>query len=487
MTDPRGSNPTIKQDAEAKPHPPRFWWLKRLSLAGLLLIVALAGLRWWWGHEAQRRIDALVADAHAKGEPILPEDFDSPPVPDDQNAAIPLKQAETMPDLNAPEWAFQRSISETLPLSTADASTLQRILQNHKVELQLLRSARRLPAAGWRLQIRSPEIWSRFAYADVRLALLLRWSVLYEHSRGNDAAAIEYFRDMVTLAKVCGCRPQAHDAVSISVSRNAIAVALSHHEMAANSIRGLLPSLVINESDSTASKIPASAEQIRGLIADLVDERHVRDAVVQAFLGKRTGDLISAREIAKDQISFQPLADLALPIFELRCVERAHRASAAIEAAREDDYSHALSRLPSPERDEAISSLQWLAHGGQDDRNTADTPRFQEVYRVIVERRVTATSLALHLYARDHAGKLPETLKELVPRYLPMVPSDPLAPDSRPLGYLPHRDPPVLYSVGFNGIDDGAPLKSPLNATWNPRDHWTNEEDAVFFIRPSLK
>lgn len=106
---------------------------------------------------------------------------------------------------------------------------------------------------------------------------------------------------------------------------------------------------------------------------------------------------------------------------------------------------------------------------------------------MIVERRVTATSLALHLYARDHAGKLPETLKELVPRYLPMVPSDPLAPDSRPLGYLPHRDPPVLYSVGFNGIDDGAPLKSPLNATWNPRDHWTNEEDAVFFIRPSLK
>jgi hypothetical protein len=63
--------------------------------------------------------------------------------------------------------------------------------------------------------------------------------------------------------------------------------------------------------------------------------------------------------------------------------------------------------------------------------------------------------LALRLYRFDHDGNLPEKLSQLVPAYLPVLPADPMAADGRPFGYHPAAQPPVIYSVGFDGIDDG--------------------------------
>src|SRR6202030_2440545 len=56
--------------------PPRFWWLKRIALLVLIAIAAVTALRWWWGREADRRLAAIVADARARAEPILPEEFE---------------------------------------------------------------------------------------------------------------------------------------------------------------------------------------------------------------------------------------------------------------------------------------------------------------------------------------------------------------------------------------------------------------------------
>ena len=45
-------------------------------------------------------------------------------------------------------------------------------------------------------------------------------------------------------------------------------------------------------------------------------------------------------------------------------------------------------------------------------------------YKGKADTRMTATVLALRLYAADHGGRYPEKLDELVPRYLPSVPAD---------------------------------------------------------------
>jgi hypothetical protein len=469
MTETRGNNPGTTRDAQTRPNPPRLWWLKRLSLAGLFLIVALAALRWWWGHEAQRGMDAMIAAAHAKGEPILPEDFDFPPVPDAENAAIPLMRAERLMRWNAPERLFWSNFHDSQPLSATDISTIEGMMQRHATELQLVRSVRGLAKVNWGMRIQKQ---TELDSSDWLLQHSLHLSALREHSRGDEAAAVEYLRDMFALARVSGTR----------TTQDTVPLMQSNHAWAANSVRDVLPSLLAGKPDGVAQFRPAGDEQVRGLIADLLDERCVREAFIQGVFSLRTTSLFDAEKLANSQINFRPLARLALPIFKLRCTEFAKQADAVLNAARQQNYAASLAALPPPGKGGKVSAFLWIAHGGEASQNWEYLSEFELAYRVLTERRVTATMLALELYARDHAGRLPETLKDLVPAYLPAVPIDPLSLDSRPLGYFPHRDPPAIYSVGYDGTDDGAPADAKLSGI--PHDPWKNEKDVMFFLRP---
>ncbi|MEZ6243145.1 MAG: hypothetical protein R3B57_08890 [Phycisphaerales bacterium] len=64
----------------------------------------------------------------------------------------------------------------------------------------------------------------------------------------------------------------------------------------------------------------------------------------------------------------------------------------------------------------------------------------------------TLALLAATAYRQDHA-RWPTTLDELVPTYLPSVPDDPFAPDSR-LRYRLDEDGPTLWYAGPDGDDD---------------------------------
>jgi len=63
----------------------------------------------------------------------------------------------------------------------------------------------------------------------------------------------------------------------------------------------------------------------------------------------------------------------------------------------------------------------------------------------------TRTLCALRRYADDHDGQLPASLAELIPKYLPAVPSDPY--DGQALRYSPEKR--RIWSVGENGKDEG--------------------------------
>jgi hypothetical protein len=76
-------------------------------------------------------------------------------------------------------------------------------------------------------------------------------------------------------------------------------------------------------------------------------------------------------------------------------------------------------------------------------------------FRGGADRRLAATALAIMLYRGDHGGSFPKTLAELVPKYLPTVPSDPLSNPGATIGYVADPERPRVYSVGENGIDDG--------------------------------
>lgn len=78
----------------------------------------------------------------------------------------------------------------------------------------------------------------------------------------------------------------------------------------------------------------------------------------------------------------------------------------------------------------------------------------------VVSHRASIAAIAVERYRRDHAGALPATLLELVPRYLPAVPEDPVT--GQPLLFRQDAAAYAIYSVGIDKKDDGGDLNSDL-------------------------
>ena len=79
--------------------------------------------------------------------------------------------------------------------------------------------------------------------------------------------------------------------------------------------------------------------------------------------------------------------------------------------------------------------------------------------------RLLIGELALHACQLEH-GALPDQLEQLVPEFLAELPVDPFDPDGQPLRYIRAEDGHVLYSVGYDGKDDGGrpPARNPSGA-----------------------
>ena len=95
-------------------------------------------------------------------------------------------------------------------------------------------------------------------------------------------------------------------------------------------------------------------------------------------------------------------------------------------------------------------------------------------FRYLAQRRMAAVALALRLYQLDHDNR-PDELADLVPDYLPEIPMDILS-KGQPIQYRPGADPPLLYSVGMNGTDDGGKYEPPTCGGD------CREGDVVFFL-----
>jgi hypothetical protein len=91
-----------------------------------------------------------------------------------------------------------------------------------------------------------------------------------------------------------------------------------------------------------------------------------------------------------------------------------------------------------------------------------------------------AVACALERYRLVH-GQLPDTLPALVPEFLASVPHDVI--DGEPLRYRRLPDGQyVLYSIGWNGVDDGGQIA--FTGTGNSRHQDFNQGDWVWFSQP---
>ncbi|HNQ23944.1 MAG TPA: hypothetical protein PKK06_12705 [Phycisphaerae bacterium] len=476
--------PTTVAPPVAQPFPPRFWWLKRIVVAVLVLLLALLGLRLWWGWEAQRRFDAAIAAYRAAGEPVFPEDFLTEQVPDEDNAARVYDRAlqklvlttaggVSLDDLLGWPETFRDRPAEVRELVEANAEVFL-----------LLEQARTRPTVGWNIvpnaacfDTATGGVFTTFqAHRNLsRLAYLAAW---HHHEHGDDGRAL-----VIMAAAVAHARAIARQPLHISQL-----VASACAGLHASLIEEIIPDLWSGDVPQGEPKPPYQRERVRGVIAELLDDAPWQEGAVRGFLGERAL-LVEAAGHGLDlsggaggprplTMGRRLVAWAVNPSYVLEVVAGMRLDRAIAQAMIEPTYPAARGRLlherrgTSPwERWNAPLRLPY-------DEDISSAP--SSYYRSLARRRLAATALAIRWYAVDHGGR-PTTLEELVPGYLPAVPLDPLASDGSALRYCPAERRPVLYSVGENGIDDGGTTHvAPADRQRGHRD------DMLFFLAPPL-
>ena len=474
-------------------------WVLRVLLG---LVVLLVVVRVWWGYSAGARLQAIVDDIRSRGEPLAWKDFATPPIPDEDNAVELYKQAAYRPLLGG--WfdeedrspkEKQRAYELGLLLDDLVARPAPRRKHAEKVReilaiaagpLALCRQARSRTGVDWKTDYERPAIGSRPALARLnRLCQVLCLAGLAAHDAGDDAAALERFRDALALARAPGRYPVLVAAVMCWGLEGYVFLAI---EQAA-------PRLAIG-----GQRGAARAEDVRRLVAELLDESLVGQGWVRAMMGERsflydTMERVRRGEMSLDEIGLgqspergSTLKRLGLwlfpdPFYADQEAALLRHGSGHVAAARAASYPRALAEIP---------ALPSLDSSWQRTRNLLVAILLPDVrlvcelhYRMLVMRRGAATALAIRLYEKDH-GRRPDKLTDLVPKYLPTVPADPFTKGGQAIRYCPKADPPLLYSVSRDGKDDGG--RFAVNS-WGRVDGGKSA-DGVFFLdgnRPAIE
>ncbi len=453
-------------EAAAVPIPPRFWWLKRLGPVAIAFLLLLVGVRLWWGHVAETRLQAKIAEYRAAGQPVLLEDFVPDPIPDEENGAhFLMLAAAKIPNL--PEVG-------DVPLDAGDfiwdlrhdrqhLETVRQFVQSNAEALRLVHEARSKTATDWKLNWSSPAITMLLpSLSGARtLTKTVNLVAVHHHVTGNDAEAVESLRDALAIGRRVSAQPGG-GLIShfVRVSIEALTA------LGVEAVSGDL-GVSLGATSKSPSAAPATRAQVQALIQDLLNETEFTEAWAYCFYTERMAQVDTIQFLVQAQSGFSALmiggpapaspaervAMLSLgPAWKLDAIRAMKYYTDYAKVAAAPNWPAAAAAVPPlpepgslPEKTAAAWSRIMLP-------NLDGAGR--QHYAALAHRRFAATALALRLYEIDH-GQRPQSLAELVPDYLPAVPLDPFDADNGELRYLPDAPSPLLYSVSTNGIDEG--------------------------------
>jgi hypothetical protein len=299
---------------------------------------------------------------------------------------------------------------------------------------------------------------------------------LYQHYEADDEAAIETIRDICMLGNRLG---------ELRGFLIAHIVALAIDEHAVDSIELVTPTLLVHvpEMPGHPEGRGAGPESVRTLIDQLLKEEPSNESWRWALCGERMMQLDAVGLVMRSPGvlttrgagSAPPgIAWLLKPAMQLDAVLMMKLTTSAMRAGLAADYQTGRTLLREyPSFEDDLERYVHLVSG-------ILVPSFERSlqlrFRAVAMRRMAAIALAIRLYELD-CGHRPEALRQLVPDYLTMLPSDPFAADGREIGYAPAASKPVLYSVGVGGVDDGGAFAFTPGGNVDPE-----AEDLVFFL-----
>ena len=403
--------------------------------------------------QAQKALDADLAALRRKGEPVTPQDLIGVSLPDAENAAVDLRAAfRALKTTTAAFDAYNKMESIRLPLAEKDAANLRAVVKENQRSLDLIRSAVAKGKVDWQVKCPSPivDVLLPDLAGQRNLGNLAHVAALVAHEDGKDLEALEHVRQLLFIAHAAGQQPFLVSHI----------VELGIENLAFDVCRQISSRLQLDNA-------PAQHEEVRRTIAELLDEKNLRADLRWSLQGERVVHVDMAQALASGPATRDQMLKILYPKPEDRdkirvkpsdlgavALEDAHlmveiwaRNIGAVGAVDWPTAHERMNPWPPPELMEPPGTHFFMKTMWPSLERA-----FEKHYVAMAQRRLAATALAIRWYSLEHEGKLPESLEELVPKYLPTVPADPLAAGA-PLIFSPESD--ALYSVGRDGKDDG--------------------------------
>jgi len=433
---------------------PRRRWMKCFS--GILLLSLLAGglyygsLRYRWQHALAGRVRAI----RAAGYPVTVEELDKWyrwPQSDENAAAVILGAASCYAYVRPTDgntgdmlWPILRgqTAGRVEPLGERARTLLTEFIGANAKALGLLREAATMADSRYPMDAKRAYVAPLMYLGEVvnKASLLSSLAAVLHAENGDPARACEAIVTALAVARSLAPEPMVLCQINrLTCQRNAL-FAL---ERALNRTKGFTDGQLLALSDAVAGAHDPDG-WTRALIGErailislcerpgLMDDSSSRSTPLRIFANARKEFGLADR----NGVVLLDLMDRLLQARDLPLHERLKAASAVDETRNALPKNHIVVHEFMPS---AVSVVGW---------------ELMEIAR----RRTVCCALAVERY-RLACGALPQTLDELVPRFLPGVPPDPF--DGKPLRYKHLERGYTVYSVGPDETDDGGQERPP--------------------------
>lgn len=425
-------------------------WSGMIAAGLLLFIVTVHSV---WSVIAKQHFSRMVQAIHDRGEPILPGDF-SRPLPDPKtDASADIEAAVSLANTSAPAWTeFEKHDLETYRGPLTD--TQKKVV--NAFETQIGPMIQRLDAASGK-QTARPPITMMSPVVTMPLPMLnscrllstsLMGKAIAEHDRGEDALALRRLEENMLVGKYADSYPW--------IVGHLVAVAV--HTRGSLLAQQLAPTLQLGTQPGQARP-----EDFHRLIDAFLNEEGWENAFRRSMQGERMfqvdfiDDMAHAGKAAG--LISMPMARmnpairyLLTPITYANGDRMLTYMNSIIAVNLKNNWPATAAKMPTIVPTANVTRYYYFI-------SESISPSLNRVaethFRALADRRIAAIALAVRWYALEHNGKLPATLQELVPTYLPSVPLDPMSIEDHPFGYRGERITPMVYSVGADGKDDG--------------------------------
>lgn len=442
--------------AELDPPPPaRSKWLRRFIWFHVFFIAFVLIVRLAWGWYAERALQNAIAAARARGEPVLPADFQQPDVADEDNAVFYFEKAVlAQPNIPYSEKVVSVEMAEMdTELIREYPDYFATLLEQYQPALQYLRQMRETERSAWPNHsiTNTGEPGTNISLSQMRqMAKIATLAAIVQSSNDDIVSGVEQLRDAIRIADIVA---QRSGLISILVAAGIEQFVCMH-------VCEVVPD--VQSLDLSHSQRQIIATSIRGLIEELLlsdiyrNWRRAQFGERAELLAQMESLCESDRRFAHEvwKITFTQIKfyrPLLKPLWKLNTANSIPRFSkeANLREMREATKLYASDRADKFPLEPRLATSLTRAGDFLGFDNT-----FRHFLVAKTRRNLAAIALAIRLYQLDHEGDYPASLAELVPAYLPAIPRDFMNPEGGGVRYMPQRAIPYVYGFGRNGEDD---------------------------------